>query len=144
MVLFSAKARRVLDDAVGLLPDAQQRAQWRRWSTDHPQTRQPGGPSDDGAEPLPEAIVAIALTALEAKAGQLRTERSAAAENAAFVFDNDLSSDPLDQGDAGRGPDLRPRVRRCQIGPGHRSGAVFGGWRGTCHDREGVRSRPDV
>ncbi len=92
MILLSAKARRVLDDAVGLLPDARQRAQWHRWSRDHPQTRQPGGPPDDGDGPLPGDIAAIALAALEAKALALRTDRSrAAAEDEAFAFDNDLS-----------------------------------------------------
>jgi len=91
MILLSAKARRVLDDAVELLPDTRQRAQWRRWSEDHPQARQPGGPSDDGNGSLPDDIAAIALTALEAKALELRTDRSRAAEDEAFVFDNDLS-----------------------------------------------------
>jgi hypothetical protein len=91
MILFSAKARQVLDDAVGLLPDARQRAQWQRWSVDHPQTRQPGGPPDDGAGPLPRDIAAIALAALEAKALRLRVERSDAAEDQIFAFDNDLS-----------------------------------------------------
>ena len=84
MVLFSAKARRVLDDAIGLLPDARRRALWQRWSADHPQTRQPGGPADDGGEPLPGDIAAIALAAL------LRSARRAA-EDEAFAFDNDLS-----------------------------------------------------
>jgi hypothetical protein len=91
MVLFSAKARRVLDDAIGLLPDARRRALWQRWSADHPQTRQPGGPADDGGEPLPGDIAAIALAALQAKALRLRAERSRAAEDEAFAFDNDLS-----------------------------------------------------
>jgi hypothetical protein len=91
MILFSAKARRVLDDAVGLLPDAQQRVQWRRWSADHPQTRQPGGPPDDGTGSLPHDIAAIALAALEAKALRLRVERSEAVEDEVFAFDNDLS-----------------------------------------------------
>ena len=91
MMVFSAKARRVLDDAVGLLPDARQRAQWRRWSADHPQARQPGGPPDDGTGPLPDDVAAIALAALEAKALRLRVERSEAAEDAVFAFDNDLS-----------------------------------------------------
>lgn len=91
MVLFSAKARRVLDDAVGLLPDAQQRGKWRRWSAGHPQTRLPGGPLDDEAGPLPRDIVSIALSALEAKARLLRADRSRAAEDDVFGFDNDLS-----------------------------------------------------
>ncbi len=91
MILFSAKARRVLDDAVGLLPDAQQRARWVRWSADHPQVRQPGGPPNDGAGPLPHDIATIALAALEAKAARLRTERSGPAEDDVFAFDNDLS-----------------------------------------------------
>jgi hypothetical protein len=91
MILFSAKARRVLHDAVSLLPDAQQRAQWRRWSANHPQARMPGGPPDDGAGPLPHDIAAIALAALEAKTLRLRVERSDAAEDEVFAFDNDLS-----------------------------------------------------
>jgi len=78
------------DDAVDLLPDAQ-RARWRRWSADHPQTRQPGGPADDGAGPLPDDIAAIALAGLAAKARQLRTGRSVASEEDSFTFDNDLS-----------------------------------------------------
>jgi len=91
MILSSAKARRVLDDAVRLLPDSQQRARWRRWSAEHPQTLQPGGAPADDCGPLPHDIVAIALAALGAKASQLRAERNEAAEDEAFAFDNNLS-----------------------------------------------------
>lgn len=91
MMLFSSKARRVLDDAVDLLMDERQRVRWRLWSVGHPQTLQPGGPAEDGGGPLPRDIAAIALAALEAKARQLRGERDRVPSDEAFVFDNDLS-----------------------------------------------------
>ena len=66
MILFSPKARRLIDAAVSQFGDAGQRDLWRQWAEAHPGTRQASGPPDDGGPPIPETVVAIALWALSA------------------------------------------------------------------------------
>ncbi|MGO9611368.1 MAG: hypothetical protein ACLPT4_17260 [Verrucomicrobiia bacterium] len=93
MVLFSPKARRLLDEAVRLLPDPTQRERWRGWATAHQNTRIPDGPANDDTGPLPEPIADIASAALAAMVRRLDVERRSGrvAEDDLYVLDNDIS-----------------------------------------------------
>jgi hypothetical protein len=91
MMLFSPKARRMLDQAVGLLPNQSQRDLWRDWASAHPHARQPSGPRNDGGPPMPEHIFAIASVALDAMQDRLLALQAESTEHDVYVIDNDLS-----------------------------------------------------
>ena len=85
MLLFSAKSRQLVDNAVNALPDDYRRGVWRTWAREHPLVRQPGRPLDDGGPPLPGNVADAALSALRHMADAKRNRRTA----------SDLSEDEL-------------------------------------------------
>jgi hypothetical protein len=93
MLLFSAKARQLLDNAVNALPDVSRRAVWRTWASEHPYFRQPDGPADDGGPPLPGDVADVALYALQEMADSKTNRRTASniSEDEAADLENDLT-----------------------------------------------------
>ena len=90
MVLFSPKARRMLDAAVRLLPEPSDQGRWRDWAATHTEVRVPGGPEDDGTGPIARSVAIIALAALDRMERRLSSERDRAPEDDRFVYDNDI------------------------------------------------------
>ena len=74
MILLSVKARRLLDSAVGCLPDGRQRQQWNAWSQTNLKTRHRDDPEDDGRGPIPNYYAGIASDALLRMASNLENE----------------------------------------------------------------------
>ena len=93
MLLFSPKARRLLDRAVGSLPDRSQQESWRAWSISHPRTRREGDPLDDGLGRIPRDLAGIALAALEMLASDLKRKRDGGGlgEDKIALIENDLT-----------------------------------------------------
>jgi hypothetical protein len=70
MIFLSAKARRIVEDAVQRLPDPRDRQAWADWSRAHPAVKQWDSPA--GSEPLmPPHIAAVAASALSRLAASL-------------------------------------------------------------------------
>ena len=93
MKLFSPKARRLLDRAVALLPDPQQRESWRAWSIAHPNARRAGEPLEDGLGRIPSDVAAFGLAALAMLASDLKRTRESGklADDELALVENDLS-----------------------------------------------------
>jgi hypothetical protein len=72
MLLFSPKAKRVIDYAVWTLPDDRKRRAWQSWAISHHIVRQAGDPTNDGRAPMPPDIAQIVLAALDRMATTLR------------------------------------------------------------------------
>jgi hypothetical protein len=92
MLLFTAKARGLIDAAVLALPDAHRQHLWTAWSKDHPGVRVPNGPTEDAAPPPPKRVVLVALEALEELgAAKRRQLEKTADEDEASDLENDLT-----------------------------------------------------
>jgi hypothetical protein len=91
MLLFSPKAKRVIDYAVWTLPDDRKRRAWQSWAISHHIVRQAGDPTNDGRAPMPPDIAQIVLAALDRMATTLRRPYATISEDDAFVADNGLS-----------------------------------------------------
>ena len=92
MLIFSANARQLIDNAVASLDEPRQKA-WRTWIAQQPVRRSAGDPLDDERGPLPAEIVNIVLSALEAMRDNLRRQLSAPglSEDDISDLDNDVS-----------------------------------------------------
>ncbi len=92
MLLFSSKARKLLDIAVDALPDASRRVVWQRWVREHPNIQLPDGPTHDDQPPLPDDAAEVALSALAILADRKRTRQQASDISADELsdLDNDL------------------------------------------------------
>jgi hypothetical protein len=93
MVLLSAKARRLVEDAISLMPDPSDRATWDEWARSHEQVKQWDTPPGDAAADMPPAVAAVAASALSKLAESLSTEiLSAPADDDEVVqLDNNLA-----------------------------------------------------
>jgi hypothetical protein len=93
MLIFSAKARQVVDGAVAALSDPSQQSIWQGWAEQHPRVRRPGDPIDDGSGPLPNDVTGVILVALERVVSDLHQQRLRGEfpEDEVYVLDNDLS-----------------------------------------------------
>jgi hypothetical protein len=91
MLLFTAKARGLIDGAVLALPDAGRRQIWAAWSKDHPRIKVPDGPVDDGGPPPPRDVVFVALEALEELGATKRHQL-----NAGDISDDEASDIEMD------------------------------------------------
>ena len=92
MLIFSASARHLIDDAVTLLDFAKRRL-WLAWSDENPRVRMPGDPLDDGEAPIADELAGIILAGLEAKRKQLEKFHSGQglSEDEISDIDNDMS-----------------------------------------------------
>ena len=93
MLLLSPKARRLIDAAVGDLPDPEQRDAWLSWARANPAVRTPDGPEDDAGATIPTGTAAVALAALSRKASRLqgRLNMPSLEENEVSDLENDLT-----------------------------------------------------
>ena len=92
MLIFSPKARQLVDEAVMLLDQSQRRA-WLAWSSEHDVSRGAGDQRDNGKGALPPEVVNAVLTALEAKKDRLRQRLRTPnlSEDEISDLDNDLT-----------------------------------------------------
>lgn len=92
MLILSAGARRLINDAASLLP-AGARQVWQAWADGHPQVRRAGDPSDDSKGALPKDVAGVILAALEAQRERMRLLRGrpGISEDEVSDLDNDIS-----------------------------------------------------
>lgn len=92
MLIFSAKARQLIDSAVTLLGPSQQQV-WLMWSSQYPRVRGPLDAADDRQGPTPSDVVDVVLAALEAQDAQMRRRLSAPglSDDDVSDLDNDLT-----------------------------------------------------
>jgi len=92
MLIFSSKARQLIDNAVLFLHPAERQV-WIAWAAEHPHGRGPGESSDDGRGPLPAELIDVLLAALEAKRSHMTAsfEKRTLSEDEISDLDNDLS-----------------------------------------------------
>ena len=93
MLIFSPKARQLVDWAVANFTEPPRIAIWKAWANDNLRVRRAGEPWDDGGPPLPGDVVEIALLALDRMEGSLENQKLQAtlSEDEISDLDNDLS-----------------------------------------------------
>jgi hypothetical protein len=93
MLIFSPKARHLIDRAVSNFTEPSRAAIWRAWADANPRVRRSGEPWDDGGPPLPDDVVDTALLALDRMENSFtrRKEMPNVSEDEASDLDNDLS-----------------------------------------------------
>ena len=93
MLIFSPKARQLIDLAVSTFVDPRRAAVWKSWAKINPKMRLSGEPWDDGGPPLPNDVVETALLALDQMEGSIQHEKEnkGLSEDDISYLDNDLS-----------------------------------------------------
>jgi hypothetical protein len=93
MILLSAKARRLVEQAVSRLPNPRQRSVWEEWSRTHQTIKQWDTKVVEEADVMPEQVAAVAAAALSTLAEGLQTEILSATldEDEIVQIDNNLA-----------------------------------------------------
>jgi hypothetical protein len=92
MLIFSPKARQLIERAVSNFTDPSRATIWRTWADANPNVRRAGEPWDDGGPPLPDEVVDTALLALDRMENSFirRKEAVNLSEDEISDLDNDL------------------------------------------------------
>lgn len=90
MPLLSLGARRIIDRAVGILPEGHI---WRAWATDHPRVRLPGDPWDYSIDLMPDDVVRVVAAGLNGLIVDMnkRLQKPELSDDDAAEIDNDLA-----------------------------------------------------
>jgi hypothetical protein len=94
MLIFTLKARRLINQAVNAFGNDHQRLVWRTWASAHPDIRRgPADPYDDGAGALSPEVATVARTVLNQlfDATQRRLGSSSLSEDDIADISNDLA-----------------------------------------------------
>jgi hypothetical protein len=93
MLIFSPKARELVDLGFTNFTEPPRIAIWKAWADANPRVRRAGEPWDDGGPPLPGDVVEIALIALDKMEGSLKNQKlqPTLSEDDISDLDNDLS-----------------------------------------------------
>jgi hypothetical protein len=93
MILLSAKARRLVEQAVSRLPNPRERSAWEEWSRTHEKIKQWDTTAIEEVDGMPEYVAAIAAAALSTLAESLQKEILSATldEDEIVQIDNNLA-----------------------------------------------------
>ena len=93
MLIFSAGAKHMIDQAVAALSNPLDRDAWVRWSIEHPEVRTPKSPALNETEPMPKHVVSVVLGALEKMSLKMQERRAAfgVSEDELSELDNDIT-----------------------------------------------------